>query len=451
MESYSLLTATVLSGLLLSGPSFAQTAPQASQPVTQAQLEALTRRIADLEAQLAASKSKPAATPVADTQAVESKIDTVSARVDKLENPTAIRIGALTIKPYGYLKLDAAYDSQKPGPASGGFTLYSQPETAGKSDNQLSFSARDSRFGLDFALPEEHGIKATAKFEFDFFINGTETAYSPRLRHSYLNLDFGDGLSVLAGHTWDAFFYVAPNTVDAGFLGDSGYLYSRRAQLRLTKVADLGDGNKLTARVALTNTSSGDLDGLGQDDGIDSARPTVEALVAFDTIFLSTKPTKISIGGQFGTETVDAAGNPDAKDYDSNLIVAGLLFPITDKIAIQGNVWKGENLDVWLGGIGQGVNTTLKTSIGAKGGWAQLVLNPTAEWNFNLGYGVDDPDDADLNAGARAKNARIFGNVFYKLTKVVTIAAEYSIITTDYKGTADSKDNRIQFSTTYKF
>jgi hypothetical protein len=451
MKSYSPLTATVLSGLLLSGPSFAQTTPQASQPVTQQQLEALTRRIADLEAQLAAGKSQPAATPATNTQAVESKIDAVSARVDKLENPSAIRIGALTIKPYGYIKLDTAYDSQKPGPASGGFTLYSQPETAGESDNQLSFSARDSRFGLDFALPEEHGIKATAKFEFDFFINGTETAYSPRLRHSYLDLDFGDGLSVLAGHTWDAFFYVTPNTVDAGFLGDAGYLYSRRAQLRLSKVADLGNGNKLTARVALANTSSGDLDGLGQDDGIDSASPTIEGLIAFDTVLLSNKPTKISIGGQFGTETLDAAGIPNAADYDSHLIVAGLLFPITDKVSIQGNVWEGENLDGWLGGVGQGVNTTLKTSIGAKGGWAQVVLNPTTDWNFNLGYGVDDPDDADLNAGGRAKNTRLFFNAFYKLTKAVTIAAEYSIITTDYRGASDSTDNRVQFSTTYKF
>jgi hypothetical protein len=457
---YRFLVFTALcAGALFTGVAAATNVEEGARPVTQAQLAALEARIAELEKQLAAAKAQAASTPVtsaapvtaAPASVTDEKLAAVTARVEKLENPTGIKLGALSIKPYGYIKLDATYDSQKPSPSTGDFSLFVQPEVGGKSDSQLDFSARDSRFGLDFTLPEEHGITATAKAEIDFVINGSESAYSVRLRHSYVNLAFGEGWSVLAGHSWDAFFYVAPVTLDAGFLGDAGYLYSRRAQLRLSKLADLGGGSKLTARVAVAKTASGDLDGLGQDDGLDSARPTVEALLALDTPLLSSKPTKISIGGEFGTETVDAAGNPDAKNYDSRLLVAGLFLPLTEKIALQGNLWTGENLDGWLGGIGQGVNTTLGTSVAAKGGWAQVVLNPTARWNVNLGYGVDDPDDADLNAGGRAKNTRLFFNAFYKLTKTVTLAAEYSVIKTDYKGAADATDNRVQFTTHYQF
>ncbi len=458
---YRFLFSTALcAGVLFAGVAAAGNAEEGAQPVTQAQLAALEARIAELERQLAAAKAEASApasvavtapAPAAPASASDEKLAAVTARVEKLENTTGIKLGSLSIKPYGYIKLDATFDSQKPSPSTGDFTLFVQPKVNGKSDSQFDFSARDSRFGLDFALPEEHGITATAKAEIDFVINGTETAYSVRLRHSYVNLAFGEGWSVLAGHSWDAFFYVAPNTLDAGFLGDAGYLYSRRAQLRLSKLTDLGGGSKLTARIALAKTSSGDLDGLGQDDGLDSARPTVEALLALDTPLLTTKPTKISIGGEFGTETVDAAGNPDAKDYDSHLLVAGLFLPLTEKIALQGNLWTGENLDGWLGGIGQGVNTTLGTSVGAKGGWAQVVLNPASRWNLNLGYGMDDADDADLSAGGRAKNTRLFFNAFYKLTKAVTLAAEYSIIKTDYKGASDATDNRIQFTTHYQF
>jgi hypothetical protein len=461
----------VLAGILLAGPVFAQTA--SDQPVTQAQLNALYKRIEQLEKELAEIKAAPqpvaggavatsaapqsvassgvAASSTSDAASTQARIDAVSARVDKLEKPTSIKIGSVTIKPYGYIKLDAAYNSQKPSPAAGDFTLFTQPKVAGKSDSQLDFSARDSRFGLDFSLPEEKGITTTAKFENDFIINGTESAYSVRLRLAYVDLAFGDGWSVRAGHDWDAFFYVAPVTVDAGFLGDSGYLYSRRAQIKLTKVTDVGEASKFTAKVAVANTSSGDLDGLGQDDGIDSGRPTVEGLLAFDTPILTSKPAKFSVGGEFGTETLDAAGKPDDKDYDSSLVVAGVYLPIVDQLAVQGNLWTGKNLDGWLGGVGQGINTTLKKSVDASGGWAQLVYTPTADWNLSLGYGADNPKDDNLNAGGRAKNTRLFTGVIYKLTKSVSLSAEYSIISTDYKGADDAKNNRVQFSTKYQF
>jgi hypothetical protein len=453
MKSRTLLSAITVAGLIASAPVFAQTSPD--QPVTQAQLDALNRRIEQLE-KLLEEKRAPAATQVsiptqADVESTQAQVAAVSQRVDKLEKPTAIKVGTLSIKPYGYIKLDAAYDSQKPSPTSGDFTLFAQPKVNGKNDSQTDLSARDSRFGVDLSIPEENGILVTAKVEADFFTNGVETAYSVRLRHAWADAAFGDGWSVRAGQDWDAFFYIAPTTVDAGFLGDAGFLYSRRAQLKLTKVVEISATTKLTAKIALARTASGDLDGLGQDDGIDSAKPTVEGLLALDTQILSSKPTKFSIGGQIGTETVDSAAAQDVKDYDSNLIVAGILFPLTDKFAVQGNAWTGKNLDGWLGGIGQGVNTALKTSIAAKGGWVQAVFNPTDKWNVNLGYGFDNPDDADLSNGGRTENKRIFTSVFYRLTKAVTLATEYSVIATDYKGAKDATDNRIQFTTKYQF
>jgi hypothetical protein len=402
--------------------------------------------------------SAPAFSQTETTQAVsQDHYNALTARVDKLENPTAIKLGNLTIKPYGYIKLDAYYDSQKAIPTSGGgsttyggYTLYTAAKTGGESDGTFDFSARDSRFGLDFSLPAENDILVTAKFENDFFINGGDTAYSVRLRLAYTDLAFGNGWSIRAGQDWDAFFYVAPITVDAGFLGDSGYLYSRRAQLKLTKSTDIGS-SKLIAKIAVVRTASGDTDGLGIDDGIDSGTPTVEALLAFETKLLSSKPTKISIGGEYGTETLDASGNLDAKDYDSSLVVAGIFFPIVDQFAIAGNAWYGENIDGWLGAVGQGINTTYKTSIAAKGGWVQAVINPTAVLNVNLGYGLDDPNDNDLKAGGRTENTRIFANAFYKLTKAVTLAGEYSIIKTSYKGADSATDNRVQFTVKYQF
>ncbi|MBN2068964.1 MAG: carbohydrate porin [Opitutales bacterium] len=414
---------------LLGGSAWAQSAQ-----VTPQQIDALNQRIAELEKRLA-------------------QVDEASpsqAHLQTAKDPDAVKIGSVSIKPYGYIKVDATYDSHKPFPSTGGLTLYAQPEVNG-SDSQTDFSARDSRLGLDFDLPVSHGIKATAKLETDFFSNGSETAYGLRLRHSYINLDFGDGLSVRAGQDWDAFFYVAPITVDAGFLGNAGHLYSRRPQLKLSKVVQLDNDSKLTFKLALAKTSAGDSDLLGQDDGLDSAQPTVEALIAFDAPIFTSKPAKFSIGGQFGKETLDQPGANDSRDFDSHLLVAGLHIPFAEQFALQANLWTGENLDGFLGGVGQGINTTLDTSVAAKGGWVQAVFYPTDRWNLNLGYGIDDPKDEDLNPGGRSKNSRLFVSAFYQLTEAVTLAAEYSHITTGYKDASDASDNRIQLSTKYQF
>ena len=141
----------------------------------------------------------------------------------------------------------------------------------------------------------------------------------------------------------------------------------------------------------------------------------------------------------------------DAKNYNSSLVVGGVFLPLVDQFALQGNVWSGTNVDGWLGGVGQGVNTTLGRSIGAQGGWLQAVYNPTDVLNFNVGYGLDDPKDSDLAKGGRTQNTRLFFNTFYKLTKSVTLAAEYSVIKTEYKAASSATDNRIQFTVKYAF
>jgi hypothetical protein len=471
MKSKRLLTVITAASLLAAVPSFAQTTTGAG--ISQEQYDTLVKRIDQLEKELAEKNTTPATTVVATTTsapatstvtttveqpATQAQVTDLGKRVDKLEKPTAIKIGALTIKPYGWIKLDGYYDSQKAVPTSGGgsstyggYTLYTAAKANGKNDSTFDFSARDSRFGLDFALPKENDITVTAKVENDFFVNGGDTAYSVRLRLAYTDLAFGDGWSVRAGQDWDAFYYVAPITVDAGFLGDSGFLYSRRPQLKLTKSTDLSDSTKIVAKVAVTRTAAGDTDNLGLDDGIDSGKPTVEGNVALETKLLSNKATKISIGGQAGTETLDSAKVNDFKNYNSSLIVGGVFFPLVDQFAVQGNVWSGTNVDGWLGGIGQGINTKLGRSIGAQGGWLQAVYNPTDVLNLNAGYGIDDPKDDDLSAGGRTENTRLFFNAFYKLTKSVTLATEFSVIKTEYKAAASATDNRIQFTVKYAF
>ena len=118
---------------------------------------------------------------------------------------------------------------------------------------------------------------------------------------------------------------------------------------------------------------------------------------------------------------------------------------------MQGNLWQGENLDTYFGGIGQGVNVALGEEIEAQGGWAQLLWDPTDKLAFGLGYSVDDPKDEDLAEGRPSKNEQIFGNVAYKLTPAVTALAEYAHMTTDYLGKDEAVNDRVQVAMKYAF
>ena len=359
------------------------------------------------------------------------------------------------LKIYGYVKLDASYDTQRT--SAGDLMYYVLPEVNGDKDDEFNMTAKETRLGLDIKGPEVGSVKTTGKIETDFYGPGG-SANSPnlRMRLGYLDLAHANGFSFRAGQDWETFITVFPKILNFTYLADAGALGLRRPQARLTQEFPVGGKTKLTAKIAAARTIGEDIDGGGMDDGADSGKPSVQGNLIFETPVFANKPAKISVSGHFGQETLDTSvsnkiTDVDTKDYDSWSVIGSALLPFGDHVAIQGSAWQGANLDNYFGGIGQGINKTLDTEIGAKGGWVQLVLDPVETINLNLGYGLDDPDDDDMNNGNRSKNELLFANVFFKLNSAVTLGLEYSYITTSYKEASDATDNRFQGSALYKF
>ena len=210
------------------------------------------------------------------------------------------------------------------------------------------------------------------------------------------------------------------------------------------------------AKLAAAQTVGEDLDGGTFEDGADADWPTAQFSVALHQKLWAEKPAKLAFGGHYGRETVDeavsnAVVSADVKDYDSWSAQGSIFLPLTKQLAVQGNFWKGANLDTYFGGIGQGVNVALGEEIEAQGGWAQLLWDPTDKLAIGLGYSVDDPDDEDLAEGRPSKNEQIFGNVAYKLTPAVTAMAEYAHMTTDYFGRDEAVNDRVQLAMKYAF
>ena len=106
-------------------------------------------------------------------------------------------------------------------------------------------------------------------------------------------------------------------------------------------------------------------------------------------------------------------GNEDRyKSWSAN---ADIAFPVCRTLTFKGEAFIGENPDTNLGGIGQGINIATEEEIGSVGGWGQLTWIAGKNLQFNIGAGIDDPKDGDLNSGDRSSNKFYYGNFFTRL------------------------------------
>ncbi|MEW6236058.1 MAG: hypothetical protein AB1656_11775 [Candidatus Omnitrophota bacterium] len=431
----------------------------------QEQIENLQKRLTDVEkrnAELEKRLSEQAA-PAAPPAKPAEEIKSIPAKAEK---PSITAKYGVDL--YGYIKFDAAYDTQRT--SLGNYARWVESGAAGGDDDQFTATANQTRFGLNFTGPDYGNMKTTGKMEVDFYGGGSENKANPMMRHAYVQLDWPDyDLSVLAGQTSDVISPLVPTTVNYAvgwWVGDLGY---RRPQLRVTKNFDPTDNSKLMFQGALSRTIG---EGWGLpasasylDNGSDSGFPTLQGRVAYAFPLLTDKPSIIGVSGHWGQEEYDggtftgiAYGARDFNTWSANLDVT---LPLLDKLKLMSELWFGENLDAYLGGIAQGLrgidvdgNNSIDApgeGIRALGGWAALGLGPWNQWSFNVGASIDDPEEDDLNAGGRSQNYSIFGNAFYEINEAILLGLELSYWDTDYQDREDEDSVRVQTTLIYRF
>ncbi len=383
---------------------------------------------------------------------------TEMAAAEKAEKKESPVISNFKFKPYGFIKLDAAYDDSRTN--YGNFVLYVPSESRNRNDNEFNLTAKQTRLGLDIMAPEYDGWQAWGRIEFDFYGDGAthENKASVLLRHAFLELKKGN-FSLLAGQTSDLMsplFIDTLNYTVGWAVGNLGY---RRPQVRGTYTYPIGKTTKLISALALartTGTVNEDLDLDLKNDGEDSGFPTVQGRLALATNLLTAKPTVVGVSGHYGKEEIDWKRRPSAQYSEQQRVKSWSIngdfdLPLTAKMAVKGEVFTGYNLDDYFGGVLQGVNPATREAIKSVGGWMQLSYKQDDKWNYRLGFGIDDPREKDLANGMRSRNAFYFGNIIYSLIPPVDIGLEYSYWETDHKGISSGTDNRIQTSVIYKW
>jgi len=358
----------------------------------------------------------------------------------------------LDIQVYGYIKADASYDTSRTYP--GNYAVWADSESSKRNDNEFNMTANQTRLGLKIGGPEDNGIKTSGRLEFDLYgSNGAENKAKIQMRHAYLQIDSpDDNFSLLAGQTSDVISPLVPSTLNYTVLWDAGNIGYRRPQIRLTKVYNLKNDVDLKVAGAIARSISNDYAGSVDEAGADSGQPSFQGRIGVTFPWLDYKPTTIGFSGHYGKEEYDInTSGTDNKKFDSWSLNLDLTQPINEWLTLKAEAFTGKNLGTYFGGIGQGVNTTKLKEIAAKGGWVAASLGPWDKWSFNVGAGLDDVYNGDIEAQARSRNSCVFGNVIYSVNKNTQVGFELSQWQTKYKDKTGGDSLRAQTSFIYKF
>jgi len=272
---------------------------------------------------------------------------------------------------YGRLKADASLDTALVDP--GNFARWVESPDLSEEHTHFNLTVRESRLGFDVTAPGD-GPSISGHVEVDFYGGGAENRNVLMLRHAHIDIDWDSGWSLLAGQYSDVISPLAPTTVNypvAWWVGNIGY---RRPQLRVSRRFGDPDGGLLVT-AAVSRTIGDDFALEPGDSGVDSGRPTVQGRIAWEWR-QGRNQAGFGVSGHQGVEDLsDDFGEPGL-DYESWSIGLDARLPLGQRWLFKGEVWTGENLDDYLGGIAQGINLDGGVGVRSTGGWGSIEFRP---------------------------------------------------------------------------
>ena len=405
-----------------------------------------------LDTTVAATTSSTATSAYVEPQDEYYTLDQLRGEMKKL----VWKKGDFSITPYGWLWGNSVYSTQRTSPGS--YTLFVQSATT-QPEGEFLVDARNTRIGFDVGGPKIACLNDAVtggKLEVDFQNNtvnaGSEHRGSLLLRHAYAEAK-NDDYRILVGQTWDVISPLNPGMLMYSVGWDGGNIGYRRAQFRGEKFFNFSDVSMLTTQFSINQTVVPD--GITGTTVGPAEWPILEGRAGW-TIGHHGKddlPIVVGVSGHIGNTAWDytALGTTMYRPTWSGNI--DIRIPITERLGFQAEMYTGENLSAFLGGIGQGINPIALNSIRDHGGWCEFWYYWQPNLHTHVGYSFDDPLDSDLSVALRQKsyNQFFFGNICYDVTKKLLVGLEVSSWKTVYLGAEPGNAVRSEFVVKYGF
>ncbi|MBN1912512.1 MAG: hypothetical protein JW818_22510 [Pirellulales bacterium] len=364
--------------------------------------------------------------------------------------------GDFTIVPYGFLWGNMVYETERTAGADRSYPTYVySAQTEG--EDEFDIDGRTTRLGLDIGGPRLWPFccaKSGGKIEFDFqgSMSATENRGGVLLRHAYVEVK-NDDYRLLMGQTWDIISPLYPNTTMYSVYWNWGDIGYRRAQLRYERYLAMSSTRLLTLQFSLNHPTVSDFR-TGNPHSEMAGWPLVEGRMAWTLGYRGKggKPVVIGLSGHIGNQGFENPGVSDdvrRRTWSANL---DMEVPVTSRFGLRGELQTGENLSTFLGGIGQGIDTTSLRTIRTTGGWIEAYYYIRPDLHTHVAYGADDPNDNDLvTAGSRTLNQFYFVNLMYDVTKQFRLGFEVSNLKTTYNTLRPGNSVRFEWMARYAF
>lgn len=352
--------------------------------------------------------------------------------------------GTSHLKLFGQFSAIGVFSTDRPFSA-GLPLLLLPPSPFGLNTNTFDLHARQTNFGAAFTGPEVLGFTPGATFvAFIQNDNLTSDGYGLLPYNAYGELR-NENWRVAAGLMNDVFNPGKPTIISLGSLFGSGNTGSFRGQARVEHYFKPDDGFQLTSQVSVSEPVSTIVTG-GQRIVEDNGWPNVEArlaagLGAVEELAGGRKQRRAEVGvsgvvGQLRTTRLITAPTDPESPTRAVVDTWGLgldgQWAVTDRFGFAGELFIGQGLGEYNGGVLQSFNPKTFQAIRTRGGWGEAYVYVTDKLHLHTGYGVDAPLRRDLAPTQFARNQTYFTNLVWDASKVLQLSFEVDYRKTDY-------------------
>jgi hypothetical protein len=356
----------------------------------------------------------------------------------------------------GQVTADFYFNSARP--VAPGVPFFLNPGTPGLKQNSFDANARQTAvYGLITGPKVCETWEPSALVYVNLFSDAVivdRYGLLPVLAYGQLK---NDNWRFAAGLQFDIFNPLNPTTLPFSTMTGSGNAGSAfRGQVRVERFFHPGEDSQITLTAGLSQPVATALTpDVTQSE--DNGWPNIEARAAYGFGPMegegpeAHRPTELGISGVVGQmrTTSPATGRVVANTWG---LGTDIRVALTTRLGVKGEFYMGQALGTYGGGILQDVNSDTFRAIRSRGGWVEVycILCPD-KLHAHIGYGIDNPTEADLAPGQASRNQTIFANLIWDMTKYFRVAGEFTYRETGYKGLPENSGVGFQTQAQWKF